>query len=120
MSPVRLLGYGAGYVMGIIAAFISGKTKKKWKEYQTTQYIETGALITRFLEAYMSPLSGCLDTVMNLMAKCDKCGEPCDLIYIKSERTGYDSSYSACCRSSFHYEGNQFWREVANKYLPPV
>jgi len=103
--------------MGILVAFVPNRTMKKWKEYKARRVHGTRTLITRFLEAYMSPLGGCLDAAMNLIAKCDGCGNLCDLTYIKDERTGYESAHSACCRSSFHYEGNQFWSEVANKHL---
>jgi len=104
--------------VGILAAFVPSKTKRKWKRFRAARHIDTSALISRFLEAYMSPLSGCLDATMSLRAKCDKCGKPCGLVYIKSEKCGCDFAYSACCRSAFKYVGDEFWSAEANKHLP--
>jgi len=80
---------------------------KKWKEYKARRIYGTGTLISRFLKAWMSPLGGHLDRAINLVSKCDKCGLICDLVYIKCERSGIDSAYSDCCKSTFRYYEQQ-------------
>jgi hypothetical protein len=62
------------------------KQKKHMKKYPYRRKVCMSELFSRFLKVWMSPLSGCLEKIMDKFARYNECGKVCNLVYFRVKK----------------------------------